>query len=101
MVTKKKLSPWSTVGSDISDTGCSKLHAKESKYVEDKKKNTLESETLKRFADNLTLKMHHIAAVVECTITGPTLASGAAPKFMIFKEYSRVTDLQVASARLS
>ena len=36
--TKKKLSKWSTRGLDISEAGFSKLHAKESKYEDDKEK---------------------------------------------------------------
>ena len=51
MVTKKKLSPWSRIGLDINNAGFSKLHAKESKYEEDKKKYNLEPEKFKRFAE--------------------------------------------------
>ena len=100
MATKKKLSKWNVEGLDISDAGFSKLHSKESRYEEDKKKYNLEPEKFRSFAENLILKIHRIAAVEEFSITGPTPASGgAAPKYQILKEYSRVTEAQVTAAR--
>ena len=94
--TKKKLSLWSKVGLDITDAAFSKLHAKESKYEDDKKKYNLEPEKFREFADNLFLKMHRIATVNEFTID---VGGTPAVKHMILKEYSRVTEAQVHAQR--
>ena len=96
MPAKKKLSLWSTKGLDLGNAAFNKLHAKESKYEDDKKKYNLEPEKFRRFAENLILKMHRIAAVNEFTID---LGGTPAVKRMILKEYSRVTETQVHAAR--
>ena len=90
---KKKLSKWSTVGLDITDTGFSKLHAKESKYEDGRKKYNLEPEGFKRYTDNLILKVHRISAVEEFTVNDGT------DNCMILKEYSKVTEAQIIVAR--
>ena len=86
VVTKQKFSPLRSVGLDISNVGFLKLHVKESKYEDDKKKYNLDPEKFKRFADELILKMHHITAIKECTTRSPTPASGAALKYMLHRE---------------
>ena len=91
--TKKKLSKWSVVGLDITEAGFSKLHSKECKYEDDKKKYNLEAETFKRYTDNLILKVNRISAIGEFTISNGTKNCD------VLKEYSNLTEAQVHATR--
>ena len=93
VATKKKLSKWSTEGLDITNAVFSKLHAKESRYEEDKKKYNLEPEKFRRYTEELVLKVNRISAVDEFTINNGT------DDCSVLKEYSRLTEANVRARR--
>ena len=64
----KGLSKWSKVGLDLTDSGFSKLHGKESTYEKEKKKFNLSSENFKEYKENLIEKVKRIHAVEECMV---------------------------------
>ena len=70
IATKKKLLKWSTLpGLDITDdAGFRKHPAKESRFKNDKRKHNLKLENLRRYTEELVLKVNPISAVEEFTI---------------------------------
>lgn len=92
--TLRGLSKWSIEGLDLSDSGFSKLHDKESKFESSKTKYDLAPEKFKDYANDLIEKVERIHAIQECTVT----TTGTNTKYVL-KEYSSLTAAQMTAAK--
>jgi hypothetical protein len=92
-IVKKSLSKWAKVGLDITDSGFSKLHTKESTYEESKKLYDLEPEKFQSFKDNLIEKVQRIHA--KDTFSAKDVNGNDC---MILKEYSKLIEANIKAA---
>ena len=92
--TLKGLSKWSKVGLDLTDSGFSKLHSKESNFEKDKKKYNLASESFKTYTENLIEKVERIHAVEQCMVNISNTRNG-----YVLKEYSSITIAMMKAKR--
>jgi hypothetical protein len=87
-VVRKSLSKWGVTGLSLTDTGFAKLHSKESKFEEGKKKYDLSSEHFKKFVDNLIEKIDRIHAVKDFSAR---ISQNPDVNKFVLKEYSSIT----------
>ena len=92
--TFKGLSKWSIVGLDLTDSGFSKLHSKESTFESSKVKYNLEPEKFKNYTKDLIEKVERIHAVADCTVN-----VGNNINKYVLKEYSSITTEQMTTNR--
>jgi hypothetical protein len=94
VIVKKSLSKWAKEGLDITDSGFSKLHWKESNFDDSKKLYDLEPEQFQSFKDNLIEKMQRMHAK-----TAFSAKDVDGNDCMILKEYSKLIETNVEAAR--
>lgn len=95
-VVKKGLSKWGTVGLDISDSGFSKLHAKEQTFESSRKHYDLANDTFLIYTDHLIEKVNRIYAINTCTVTDSTTPQNS---YFVLKEYTKITEDDMKAAR--
>ncbi len=88
------LSKWSTEGLNLTDTGFSKLHSKESHFEKDGTKYDLSAETFRTYTRNLIEKVERIHAVKDFQITIRTNKNAFA-----LKEYTSISVQQMTTDR--
>lgn len=94
-IVKKSLSIWATSGLDLSDSGFSKLHSKESTFPEDKSvKYDLEPEKFEAYKQNLIEKINRIHSKLPFQATDDTTKVCD-----VLTEYSRLTEANIITAR--
>ena len=89
-----RISQWSIVGLDPTDSVFSELYLKESTFETSKVKFDLAPETFQDFTNNLIEKVERIQAVAECQVAITTNTT----KYVL-KEYSSISTAQMKVAR--
>lgn len=96
-IVKKGLSKWGSTGLDISDSGFSKLHAKEQSFESTRKHYDLANETFLTYTDHLIEKVHRMYA--KNTFTVADSATPTPNSCFILKEYTKITEDEMKTSR--
>ncbi len=95
--TKKGLSKWGTQGLDISDSGFSKLHAKEQMLETNRKQYDLTQDTFLNYTDHLIEKVNRMYAKSTFTVADSTTPTPN--QCFVLTEYTKLTEEDMKSNR--